>query len=69
MFDERGMALDPVTTVAVERATVHADFGMVDVAADHAVHAAFLRFFDDGVFKATDVIHGIFDFMFEQTCE
>ena len=40
VLDQRRQALDPIAVVAVQRAVDHAHLGMVDVAADHAVHAA-----------------------------
>src|ERR1700757_3919324 len=37
VFHQRGQALDPIAIVAVENATDRAHFGLVDMAADHAV--------------------------------
>jgi len=44
MFDQRRETLNPVAVVAVQHIIDHADFGMVNVAAHHALRAASLRF-------------------------
>jgi hypothetical protein len=43
MLDQRRQAFDPVAVIGVEDAADVAQLGMVDVAADHAVHAALAR--------------------------
>jgi hypothetical protein len=40
VLDQRGEAFHPVAVVAVQHTVDHAHFGVVDVAAHHALHAA-----------------------------
>ena len=57
VLDQRAAAFDPVAVVAVQRAVDVADFGVVDVAAHHAVIAAPARLGGHGAFKVADVVH------------
>src|SRR5258706_10238539 len=54
-FDERGQALNPVAVIAVEDAVDVADFGFVDVTADHTLRAAPPRFGRHRALKVDDV--------------
>src|SRR5271170_1764794 len=54
MLDQRGAALHPVTVVDVKHAGHLAHFGVMDVAANHAVEAAPPRLRGDGAFEPVD---------------
>ena len=40
IFDKGGAAFNPVSVIQIEHVADHADFGMVDMAAHHAIDAA-----------------------------
>ena len=65
IFDKGAAAFNPVSVVEVEDATDHADLGMVDMAAHHAVHAAHRGFTGHGLLEAGDIFDRILHFVFE----
>ena len=61
MLDEGSAALHPVAAVAIENAADLAQFGVVDVAADHTFDPAAASFVGNSVGKRADVLHGVLD--------
>src|SRR5262249_29709161 len=65
IFDKGSAAFNPVSVIEIEDFADLADFGMVDMAADHAVHAAQGRFARHDLLKAGDVFHRVLDLVLE----
>ncbi len=65
MLDQRRQALDPVAVVAVQHTFDLADLGVVDVAADHALHAAPSSFTGHRGLEVADVAHRPLDLELE----
>src|SRR5579872_1238771 len=61
MFDQRRAALHPVAVVAVENRADLSDFGLVDMAADHAVDPAPAGLLGQRLLEIVDVSHGVLD--------
>src|SRR3569623_14497 len=65
IFDKGAAAFNPVSVIEVEHVADLADFGMVDMAADHAVHAAHLRLARHDLFEARDVFDCVLDLVLQ----
>src|SRR6202021_1995730 len=59
MLDKGRTALDPIAIVAIEDAAQVADFGMVDVATNDAVEAAFARLVGQRFSARPDILHSV----------
>jgi hypothetical protein len=66
IFDKGAAAFNPVSVIEIEDATDRADFGMMDMAAYHPVHAAHFGFPSHDFFKARDIFHGILHLVLEE---
>src|SRR5262249_45331524 len=61
MLDDCRAAFHPVATIDVAQAVVVADYGMMDVAADHAVDPGPSGFDGEGAFVCADEIDRVLD--------
>src|SRR5476651_962757 len=65
IFDKGAAAFNPVSVVEVKDIADHADFGMVDMAANHAIGAAGPGFRRHQLFKGRDIFDRVLDLVLE----
>ena len=65
IFDKGAAAFNPVSVVEVKDAADLADFGMVDMAAHHPVHAAHFGFARHDLLEAGDVFDRVLDLVLQ----